>query len=684
MKKSAILGGLVLLGLSFTSYGQSQSPKAQLNIKPAPYRPDLIENKKATRANISHKNNQIESVTTFWSEDFSSGIPSDWQQNGSSATSLWEYRGGSGTFGSNTGSRGAFAAGTGVIQSPSRANGFLIFDSDFLDNGGVATNAGSGTAPTPHIGRISTDTIDLSLQPAVELKLNSYARQFFSSYFIAFSKDGGATFPDTIELFTDVDVNDATADDLELSFNVSNFIGGESQAMIQFIYGGNKPGNANGTGYYFWMLDDIELRSLPENELRLTELNGAPPIDITFNGDPAYTKYGALQIDQNVAIACDANVYNYGSATQTNVSLEVEILNAAGTNVTTLTSSASAPSVAMLDSVDFTILNTNSWTPTATGVYSLVYRVISDSLDANSTTATDTVVFSVTNNTYALDWGTADNFFGTNSAASDMIAAGTRFSLENEDPDSSGAGLVFIDGVDILLSSLTDSTADIEIAIFDTAGFAFNAGFSGNPTAIVRRTFTLNSGLIGQNSRFNLGAEDSIYDNSTQTWTPTNRPIAVPTGTYFVIVSFFPNATDGVIRIGNSTRFFQPTESAVFQTGDGDWFGGFTNSQTFEAPFIRLVVADAPRFDIGIEEKDLTGFSVYPNPTNGRGQISFEQGGDYQVKLYDMAGQLLLNKAVRVNGNEKIDLDLSSYKAGSYLINIEGDNLSKTIKLQKQ
>jgi hypothetical protein len=684
MKKAAILCSLALVGIGYSSTAQSLSGKAPLSIKPRIYQPDLKNGNQARNLNSRAKSNTVQSAAVFWSEDFSAGIPADWEQNGSTPNSQWEYRGPSTTPNSGTGSRGAFATGTTAIQSATRANGFLIFDSDFLDNGGIATNAGNGSAPAPHIGKINTDTIDLSSQSAVELKFNSYARQFFTNYYIAFSKDGGMTFGDTVELFTELAVNDGTDEALELSFNVSNYIGGETEAMIQFIFAGNKPGNNNGTGYYFWMLDDIELRSLPDNELRLTEVDGAPPIDITFNGNPAYSKYGNLQIDQIVPISCDANVYNYGAITQTNVSLEVEIIDANGANVTTLTSSGSAANVPMLDSVDFTVLNTNSWTPTAIGSYSLIYRVISDSLDATGTTARDTVLFNVTDNIYSIDWGVADNFFGTESSASDMIAAGTRFSLENEDPDSSGAGLVFIDGVDIFLSARCDTTADIEISIYDTAGFEFNTGFPSGTNPISSRVFALNANIVGQNTRFPLGVEDSIYDKISQSWTAANRPLALNTGTYFVIVSFFTNAPDGVIRIANSTRYFQPTETAVFQTSDGDWFGGFLNSQNFEAPFIRLAVADAPRFDIGISEESTNSFSVYPNPTNGIGKINFAQGGTYTLTLYDMIGNLLINKEVSLNTNDNYDLDLSSYKAGTYLVSVQGEGMFKTIKLQKQ
>lgn len=679
MKKVAILFGAALLS-SGSILAQGQPSTAPLAIKPSPFQ---AEEHKTYRSN--HQSSATESsasTTIFWSENFVNGIPSDWTQLGSLPTALWEYRGPSTTPNRNTGSRGAFAQGTGVIQSASPANGFVIFDSDYLDNGGNPANMGMGTAPTPHIGRLITDTIDLTGQSSVELTFHSYARQFFTNYYVAFSKDAGQTWGDTIELFTEVEVNGATDEDVQLSFNVSGFIGGESQAMMQFIFAGNKPGNTNGTGYYFWQLDDIVLQSLPENELRFTEFNGAPAQDVSFNGQPAYTKYGIMNDDQITSMSFDCNVYNYGSVTQTNVKLEVEIYDGSGALLTTLTSPAGA-SLPMLDSLDWSTLTTNSWTPPGVDTYEILYKVTSDSLSVSNTTAVDTVVFRVRENNYGADWNVIDNFFGTNSAVGDMVAAGVRYSLENEDSDSTGSGLVFIDGVDILLSNLTDSTADLEIAIYDTAGFQFNAGFPGGTTPVVTRTFTLNQNLIGGLINFPFTTTDSVY-NSNGTWTEVEVPYALQTGTYFVIVNFFPNATDGVVRIANSARYPQPTESAVFQTGNGDWFGGFTNSTTFEAPFIRLAVGDAPVYNVSIDENDLNRFSVYPNPTNGQGSVDFHQGGNYQLRLVDMVGGVHFMETVNVNENERRSFNFTDLKPGVYLLQIEGEGLNKTIKLQIQ
>jgi hypothetical protein len=161
-------------------------------------------------------------------------------------------------------------------------------------------------------------------------------------------------------------------------------------------------------------------------------------------------------------------------------------------------------------------------------------------------------------------------------------------------------------------------------------------------------------------------------------------PISIPTGTYFVIVNFFPNAPDGVVRMANSAQYFQPIESAVFQTGDGDWFGGILNSDVFEAPFIRLNVADAPPFDVSIEESNINRFSVYPNPTNGEGSISFNQGGNYRLRLVDMVGKVHFEDEVSVNENEQRDFNFNDLKGGVYLLQIEGEGLNKTIKLRIQ
>ena len=84
--------------------------------------------------------NSINKSTPFWSEDFSGGIPATWINASTSIpdpsiSAPWVFSG-PGTYpGVNTGSQGAYAWTQGPIASSTASNGFVIFDSDYYDNG---------------------------------------------------------------------------------------------------------------------------------------------------------------------------------------------------------------------------------------------------------------------------------------------------------------------------------------------------------------------------------------------------------------------------------------------------------------------------------------------------------------------------------------------------------------------
>ena len=123
-----------------------------------------------------------EKSAPFWSEDFANGIPATW----TNSTAPWEYRGASTSPSNSTGSQGAYASAGSPIASPTAANGFMIFDSDFYDNNGVAGAFGTGLYPAPHNGELMTDMIDLSAYGDVTQKMNSYFRTYAGPAFIDF------------------------------------------------------------------------------------------------------------------------------------------------------------------------------------------------------------------------------------------------------------------------------------------------------------------------------------------------------------------------------------------------------------------------------------------------------------------------------------------------------------------
>lgn len=657
------------LGISFSTYAQNQATEELA---------EEYQEVKAVKTNFRLP--QTQGKTTIWSEDFSGGIPSGWSQNGSPAIVLWEYRGPNSNPSNAVGSRGAFAGPLqsgnqgDSLNSPSTGNGFIILDSDWYHSDGDRATNGQGVAPAPHTGRLTTETIDLSGHPAIELTFHTYLRRFQAAFYIAFSKDGGLTFSDTVEIFpvTDLAVNQSSGNGDLVRVNVSNYIGDEANAAISFIFDGTLATSGGNAGRYFWMIDDIEINPLPDNVLQFTSAiapgtsGTAPSQDIIFNGggNPKYLHCSPRQ-PQN--IVHDANILNYGAATQKNVRLQVSIEDATTNAVYQVLNTPAVDSLETLDTAYFTTLTTPSWTPTTPGEYHMIYRAISDSIDATTTTAVDTFMIYV-GDKIALDDGVANNYFGTNTGTNGMNQVGVRFNLPAQDSTSSGmpTGKVYLKGVEIEMSALTDTTADMEFVVFDTTGFSLGSsgGFPPNATVHYNRIVPLNSSLTGGLRFF------SFEDNG--------QPLELNPDQYFIVVVFYPNAPDGVIRIANSATWNQPGWSSVFQNMNGAWFTGFSNSDTYVAPHMRLVLADP---NVSLVEEELTEFQVYPNPTRGAGTIEFSQGGFYELSLHDLKGGRMWSESRRINESENWYFDFGSVPAGLYLLHLDGNGTRRTVKL---
>lgn len=94
---------------------------------------------------------------------------------------------------SSTGtSQGAYGAIT--IMSPSQSNGAALFDSDFLDNGGVPGAFGTGSSPSAHIADLVSPRIDLTGESNKSITIQFYCawRAFdVNNFLVSFSTDNG-------------------------------------------------------------------------------------------------------------------------------------------------------------------------------------------------------------------------------------------------------------------------------------------------------------------------------------------------------------------------------------------------------------------------------------------------------------------------------------------------------------
>ena len=75
--------------------------------------------------------------------------------------------------------------------------------------------------------------------------------------------------------------------------------------------------------------------------------------------------------------------------------------------------------------------------------------------------------------------------------------------------------------------------------------------------------------------------------------------------------------------------------------------------------------------------------SVHPNPSNGVYKVRFSAGSTIRsLEVTDVTGRLLISAGV-VRKNV-VNLDLTEYARGVYMLRLMGDDRSTTIRLLKQ
>ena len=246
------------------------------------------------------------------------GGPNAWTVNGvfcgqgvNGANARWTH--------STTGvSRGGFASSDRRIQSPSFSNGVMIFDSDFLDNGGSQNNTNGGTCPFLHRGELVSPSIDLTNHSQVVLRFNQYFRWYLGPggdedvppSFVEVSGDGGNNWT-AFSINADLPYDTYTDPDDVVLLNISAVAANRSNVRIKFVFDGDA---------YFWMIDDVWL------------LGELPPNDLSMN--IASSPLTALYIPQAYQGAEEwpfsASISNKGTVAISDAFLKVSILNAAG------------------------------------------------------------------------------------------------------------------------------------------------------------------------------------------------------------------------------------------------------------------------------------------------------------------------------------------------------------------
>lgn len=610
---------------------------------------------------------QTEAVN-IWSENFGSNPNTNgWMNYGfrgintgstPDTMGIWEYRGLSTLPASGTGSRGAYAAGTQAIQSPTRTNGFMIFDSDWLDNNGSPT--GTGIWASPHRGMLVTPSIDLSAYDFVNLSFYQYYRRFggpggaqsTTGTYLLFSRNNGLTWSDTLALNSNIAVNSSTPNNNFQRVNISSYVGGEDSVKIAFLFNGD---------YYFWMIDDIAVEQAPRVDMSITDTKFLP--DTARN---RVIEYGIIPDSNKTFLYFQARVKNIGTTTRNNVQLQVSVIDTTAPNTPLFTgTSLVLPS---LDPFLDTLLTiSTAYMPTLykfTRVnYSLAFDSVSLDSTANNTASrqfelTDSLMsVSVSRPPTSLIFGTR-NFMGNPPSVYDLKIANI-CELVNTDTVTSATAL---------MATGTNGSQAGGLIFFTLETSDATTGLPGGQAAVVLET-----------DLYTLSAQDvsrgrvTVPFPATLGGSPQER--IVQPGDYWLVAHLFSNNGANHISLLDDQTVTMPWFASVLFRST-DWFNNgnaIRNSLNF---------GRVPRVP-GASVADLNEFAAiaYPNPTADLLNIKLSAVrdlGKVQTSLFDMTGRLVRSDVTEANGQSaRFTLDLASVPNGTYYLDVLSDAGSK-------
>ncbi|MDG1758984.1 MAG: T9SS type A sorting domain-containing protein [Schleiferiaceae bacterium] len=613
--------------------------------------------------------------TPVWSEDFASGIPSTWLTSGGTANgasdtdAVWVYRGTATTPNNTVGSRGGYAGAAGTAQYPitsaTASNGFVIFDSDFLDNAGIAGNFGNGIAPSAQVASMVTDMIDLTNYTVIDLMFTQYYRRFAGpgssqavpATYVDFSTDGGATFPNSVTLNSAIAVNSSTASNDIVTISAGSMVGGHDSVKVRFRWDGD---------YYYWQIDDISIINTPANRLSYTDYNGAPAQDIVFGPASGSSRMGITSLKQARSMSFDCNIINSGSAAQSNVKLTVNIFNSSGSNVQSL-SSTTISTMAAGDTANWNTLNTyaTAWTPSAEDAYTFLYTVTSDS----ATAVSDTFNFFVTDSLMSMDFNSWDNSIG---ASSNTTQWGDGAQMNNRH-DLVGDEMLW--GTRVYLSSATTAGAILEIGVYDSSAFDGSTGMDPNKlVAYGQRVITTTD-----------TAQGFVRFDFTDPTTGRGVDLLNSNGAYFYNLTMYDNQGGDHIRIRNDQSWGKVSGSGyMYLAALGNWYSGYSGSRSFNNLWIRAIACPAANaaacMTTSLDEGQLEGITLMPNPANDIVHIDFGMAmGEFNVTLIDMTGKVV--KAESMLASSDSPVYVGDLNAGMYMVQVQQADVMKTFKL---
>lgn len=655
MKKTYLLG-LLGLGVAASSYGQYKTTElSRLTMEEVQNVPTTKNGVKSLKAGQA----------AFWSEDFANGFAGNNESNGAwtqttDDVALWEYRGPATTPDNTVASRGSCGAGSVAIASTTASNGFVIFDSNFWDDPGTVCggNQGSGDDASPHLVTLTSPSIDMSAQDAVQLFFETNSRNFNSELNIKVSVNGGA-FTLATEIYDQLAIpgNGSTDNGQLVSVNLTDLCANQADVRVQFEFSGE---------YYYVMIDDIYFDTPPTYDLEITEIY----LDDVVNND-IFT-HELLPMSQAHLMNPVVEFTNKGLATQ-DVEVYVTVTDPSA-NVSEFSTTVTGIAYDSTLSVVVPTL-----TPDQYGVYTFDYEVVglggADEIPGDNV---DDDAFSVNDSSWADQFGF--NYVGSYyNAFEEGGTAGAGYAAVSPGQCFYTFNAAQANGIVTVFPNFTQTSVKM------TAGQYFVAEiFKVNDKVAFNSEVTEDIlDLVASVDYFLTDEDFTTTGDIRDVFIQFDDDVNLEADEFYLIT--ITNSSGEPFNVGVTTPNDNLDVSGVIK-GNIQAGVSLTTYNRFSNlnPYLKMSMINEP---VGINEKEATSFELLennPNPAKGYTTIKFSalNAGVATVSIKDVTGKTVYNVDQTVqDGLNRVEINTTSMKDGVYFYSVSLNGQVSTKKM---
>lgn len=191
---------------------------------------------------------------------------------------------------------------------------------------------------------------------------------------------------------------------------------------------------------------------------------------------------------------------------------------------------------------------------------------------------------------------------------------------------------------------------------------------------LITNPFTNNNSPVIFNTQYDITYENGTYTFFPNVWDPENDSLHFELiecigNNYYIPDNLYINPVDGTITFYPDTSGSYSICSQIEQWNNGEYKGNLTYDVLFEVDEY-----------LGTNVRALNDMhiTIYPNPTTGAFNISFDIGtpNDVNINIFNSLGQVIYSKSIQnVTGQTNVEITLDKHlSSGTYHIQLVSDN----------